>query len=104
MMSENPENRMPLSQPARSAVVVPPAADFEPPLPGRDEPLPRRARGAFEDAVPGAFAAGADLVDLADFADFADVAGFAGLADFADVAGFAGLAGVVASAFVVSGF
>jgi hypothetical protein len=45
MMSENPENRMPLSQPARSVAAAPAAADFGTPLPARRDSA--RARPAF---------------------------------------------------------
>jgi hypothetical protein len=89
MMSENPENRMPLSQPARSAAAAP-AAAFGDPLPGRRDAAP--ARPGFAADFPAAF-------DFGD-AGFAD-AGF-GDAGFAD-AGFAG-AGFAASDVAGSAF
>ena len=41
MMSENPENRMPLSQPARSVAPDPPGVAFAAPRPGRRDSAPR---------------------------------------------------------------
>ena len=60
MMSENPENRMPLSQPARSVAGVPPAAAFAAPVRARLDAAPERA-GFAEPFVDDAPVAGADF-------------------------------------------
>ena len=116
MMSENPENRMPLSQPARSVAAAPPAA-FGPPLPGRRGSAPARpgfAERCFDDPAADDFGGRDGRSDFAvDFlaasvfgdagfpvVEFAD-AGFAE-ADLAD-AGFAD-AGFAASDVAGSGF
>ena len=92
MMSENPENRMPLSQPARSVAAAPPASAFAAPLPARRDSAPARPGFAepcfFDDpAVEADDFGGRDA--RSDFAaDFfaASVFGDAGFGD-ADFAG-----------------
>jgi hypothetical protein len=112
MMSENPENRMPLSQPARSVAGAPPASAFWAPLPGRRDAAPARAgfvEPFFDDpAVAGGDVGGRDERSdvAADFFAASDVA-HAGFADagFGD-AGFADApfadAGFAAAAFAAS--
>ena len=104
MMSENPENRMPLSQPARSVAAAPAAAAFGDPLPARRGTAPVRpglAEPCFDDPAVEAddFGGRDERSDVA--ADFfaASVfgdAGFAG-AGFADV-------GLADADFAVAGF
>ena len=117
MMSENPENRMPLSQPARSVAAAPPAPAFAAPLPARRGSAPARPGFAepcfFDDpAVEADDVGGRD--ERSDFAaDFfaASVFGDAGfpVAEFADAgfgeAGFAdaGFADAVFAASDVGG-
>ena len=104
MMSENPENRMPLSQPARSVAAAPAAAAFGAPLPARRDSAPARpafAEPFFEDpAVPADdFGERAERSDVAaDFFAASDL-GDAGLGD-ADVAP----ADFAVAGFAVAGF
>ena len=85
MMSENPENRMPLSQPARSVAAAPAAAAFGVPLPARRGSAPARpafAEPRFDDPA----------VEADDFGERDERSGFAAdffaASDFGD-AGFA---------------
>lgn len=108
MMSENPENRMPLSQPARSVAGAPPVLAFAPPVPARFE-APRDARGGFAE-VP-AFADAPAFADVPDVADVPALAApaaapaFAGRGERFDVAvGFAAASGFTADFAAASGF
>lgn len=115
MMSENPENRMPLSQPARSVAAAPPAPAFGAPLPARRGSAPARPGFAepfcFDDPAVEAddFGARDERSDFAaDFfaaSDFGD-ASFP-VVEFVDAgfgdAGFAD-AGFAAAAFAVAAF
>jgi hypothetical protein len=87
MMSENPENRMPLSHPARSVDAAPPDPAFERAFGGRVGPLPPR---------PGrdVFDADAEAAPFAGFAPRAALAGLAGLLPAADVPAVAVFEGV----------
>ena len=86
MMSEKPENRMPLSQPARSVAAAPPAPAFGRAFGGRVDP-PRRPGAAVFDEDAAAAAAFAGFVVLAGlaagFAAF-EVAGVFDAARFAE--------------------
>lgn len=104
MMSENPENRMPLSQPARSVAAAPAAAAFGAPLPARRGSAPVRpgfAEPCFDDPAVEAddFGVRDERSDFA--ADFVATSVF-GDAGFAD-AGF-GDADVAAADFAAADF